>query len=516
MGIRAGLLATGLLATGLLAAGCTVGPDFVPPDSPSSASWLAGHPSPTAAETSLPVPEPIDPAWWALFNDAELTTLVNRVAVSNLDVRLATIRLAQSRAQRGVVASAEFPALNTNASYTREKPSAQGIFGAFGGSSGASASGAGGGTSAGGTGAGTGGIQGISIAPFDLYQYGFDASWELDLWGRVRRSVESADASIDASAEARRDTLLNNLAELVRDYVQLRGVQADIAITEQNAGTAQETLRLTQSRADSGLTPFLDVVSARSQLTSIQAGLPQLRQQEAQLINAIGLLLGETPGVLRAELMTPKPIPPVPPRVPVGLPSELARRRPDIREAEAQLHAATADIGVAVANFYPTVTLSGSVGIQALQPKNLFNSLAGQYAFGPSLTVPIFEGGRLKSTLELRQQQQQAAALNYQKIVLQALNEVDDALTAFALEQQRHDSLVASTRDSQTALNLASQLYARGLGDYLQVLDAQRTLLSVQARATDSNTALSTDLVALYKALGGGWETTFPAQTASR
>jgi NodT family efflux transporter outer membrane factor (OMF) lipoprotein len=332
----------------------------------------------------------------------------------------------------------------------------------------------------------------------------------------VRRSVESADASIDASAEARRDTLLNNLAELVRDYVQLRGVQADIAITEQNVGTSQETLRLTQSRANSGLTPFLDVVSARSQLTSIQAGLPQLRQQEAQLINAIGLLLGETPGVLRGELMTPKPVPPVPPRVPVGLPSELARRRPDIRQAEAQLHATTADIGVAVANFYPTVTLSGSVGIQSLQPKNLFNSAAGQYAFGPSLTVPIFEGGKLRSTLELRKQQQQEAAVNYQKTVLQVLKEVDDALTAYALEQQRYDSLAASTKDSQTALNLASQLYARGLGDYLQVLDAQRTLLSVQARATDSNTALSTDLVALYKALGGGWQTTFPEQTAAR
>jgi NodT family efflux transporter outer membrane factor (OMF) lipoprotein len=515
VGIERGIL----LAGAMLIAGCTVGPDFKRPSPAAPESWLAGHPAPTIAERSLTVPEPIDPAWWSLFNDPELTKLVNLVAEKNLDVRIATIRLAESRAQRGQVASGLFPTLNGNASYTREKPSAKGIFSAFSPSSASGfASGSGAGTSANGAGtsAGTGGIGATSIAPLDLYQAGFDASWELDLWGRVRRSIESADASIDTSAETRRDTLLNSLAELVRDYVQLRGVQADIAITRENAATAEDTLRLTQSRANIGLSPVLDVTTARAQVSSIQALLPQFEQQETAFVNAIGTLLGLQPGALRGELSTSAPVPPVPPRVPIGLPSELARRRPDIREAEARLHGATADIGVAVASFFPTVTLSGSVGVQALQPKNLFTTAAGQYAFGPSLTVPIFEGGQLRATLQLRKAQQQEAAVTYQKVVLQALGEVDNALSAYADEQRRHDLLAATARDSETALNLSRDLYTRGLADFLKVLDAQRTLLSARQQLADSETTLSTNLVALYKALGGGWETQFPEQTAGR
>jgi NodT family efflux transporter outer membrane factor (OMF) lipoprotein len=465
------------------------------------------------------VAKPVDPAWWSLFHDAELTHLVNLVAEQNLDVRIATMQLLESRAQRVSVASGLFPTLDGNASYTREKPSAKGIFSAFGsGPASGFASGAGAGTSASGAGtsAGPGGVSGGGIAPLDLYQAGFDASWELDLWGRVRRSVESADAGIDTSAEARRGTLLNSLAELVRDYVQLRGVQEDIAITRDNIATAQETLRLTQSRASSGLTPVLDVTTARAQVSSVEAGLPALEQQETSLINALGVLLGQQPGTLRGELAVTAPVPPVPPRVPIGLPSELARRRPDIREAEARLHGATADIGVAVASFFPTVTLSGSVGVQALQPKNLFAPGAGQFAFGPSLTVPIFEGGKLRATLALRKAQQREAAIAYQKVVLQALQEVDNALAAYADEQRRHDKLAATERDSQSALELSRQLYGRGLADFLKVLDAQRSLLSARQQLADSGTTLSTNLVALYKALGGGWETGFPEQTASR
>ncbi len=507
------------LLLSMLLAGCAVGPDFKPPTAATPTAWLTGHPPPTPAEHSVPVAEPIDPAWWSLFNDPELTRLVNLVAEQNLDVRIATIRLAESRAQRGTVASRMFPTLDGNGSYTREKPSAKGIFSAFGSPAASGfASGAGAGASAGGSGSssGPGGISGTSIAPLDLYQVGFDASWELDLWGRVRRSVESADASIDASAEARRDTLLNNLAELVRDYVQLRGVQADIAITQDSIAIGQVVLRLTESRANSGLTPVLDVTTARAQVSSIEAGLPQQQQQEAMLINAIGTLLGRQPGALRAELIATAPVPPVPPRVPIGVPSELARRRPDIRQAEAQLHGATADIGVAVADFFPKVTLSGSVGLQSLQPKNFFSLAAGQYAFGPNVTVPIFEGGKLKSTLELREAQQKEAAVSYQKVVLQALQEVDNALSAYGDEQRRHDRLAATVRDSQTSLELSRQLYERGLTDFLKVLDAQRTLLSARQQLADSGTTLSTDLVTLYKALGGGWESQFPEQTASR
>ena len=250
------------------------------------------------------------------------------------------------------------------------------------------------------------------LNPFDVYQVGFDASWELDLWGKVRRSVESATASVVASNEARRDTLLSSLAEVARDYIQLRGTQLLLQIARDNVKIAQQNLDLTQQRATGGVTTDLDVANAAAQLRTTAAEIPRLEQQELELINAISLLLGLPPNALQTELIRAKPVPPVPPRVPVGLPSELARRRPDIRQAEAQLHAATADIGVAVANFYPSVNLSGSVGLQSIQPWKMFNIDARQYAVGPGITIPIFEGGQLKATLELRKAQQQEAAIS--------------------------------------------------------------------------------------------------------
>ena len=206
----------------------------------------------------------------------------------------------------------------------------------------------------------------------------------------------------------------------------------------------------------------------------------------------------------------PKPIPPVPPKVPVGLPSELARRRPDIRLAEAQLHAATADIGVAVANFYPSVTLTGSLGLQALQPWRMFNIDAHNYAVGPGVTIPIFEGGQLKATLELRKTQQQEAAIDYQKTVLSAWHDVDNALTAYQTEQARRDQLTQAVAQNQRALGLAQSRYAEGVADFLQVLTAQQNLLSTQQQLALTTTNVSTNLVALYKALGGGWETQLP------
>jgi NodT family efflux transporter outer membrane factor (OMF) lipoprotein len=226
-------------------------------------------------------------------------------------------------------------------------------------------------------------------------------------------------------------------------------------------------------------------------------------------------LLGQQPNALRAELDATRPVPPVPPRVPVGVPSELARRRPDIRQAEAQLHAATADVGVAVANFYPQVTLSASLGIQALQPKNLFTWDARQYGFGPTVTLPIFQGGQLRSTLRLRKEQQQEAAVNYERTVLNAWHEVDNALTAYGTEQQRRDELLQAVAQNRRALGLAQSRYRQGLIDFLTVLDAQRSLLQTEQQLADSTTTVSNNLVALYKALGGGWESAFPATAAS-
>lgn len=499
------------------AASCTVGPNFKPMAIWSPASWFGAHrlAAPPARIASEPVSEPIDPNWWGLFHDAELTSLEQRVAAANLNVRLATIRLAESRSQRQITGADQFPTLKADGSYTRERISSKGVVGIFasgaGGSSGSFASV--GGTS-GGTSGRTGGIPsgaaGGSIQPFNLWQYGFDASWELDLWGRVRREVESADASVEASADARRNSLLSVLAEVARDYMQLRGTQTQLAIARDNIASDQQTVQLTQDRFRGGLTTELDVANAAAQLQTTRAQVPQLEQQLDQGINALSFLLGEAPQALRAELIVPGAVPPVPPRVPVGVPSELARRRPDIRQAEAQLHSATADIGVAVADFYPKITLDGSLGLQAVKFKDLGNWGARQYGLGPTIDIPIFQGGRLRATLELRKVEQQEAALSYQQTVLQAWHDVDNALIAYAAEQRRHDALAAAEQQDRLALDLARQRYRQGVADFLNVLDSERSLLSAQLQLADSAVTVSSNLVQLYKALGGGWEQTYP------
>ena len=296
-------------------------------------------------------------------------------------------------------------------------------------------------------------------------------------------------------------------------YIQLRGQQRDLQIARDTLVSERDSLRITQERQSGGLTTGLDVANASAQVGTTAAQIPQLEAQAAVTMNAIALLLGETPGALSAQLGVAKPVPPVPPAVPVGLPSELARRRPDIREAEARLHAATADIGQAEADFFPKVTLSGSVGVQAVNFKDLGNVApfgALQFSGGPSVTIPIFEGARLKYTLDLRKAQQQEAAVQYQQTVLQAFHDVDNALTNYAAEQLRRKQLARAVDQARRALSLARQQYVQGLSTFLDVLTAQRTALDAEQQYADSTTTISTNLVQLYKALGGGWETRFP------
>jgi NodT family efflux transporter outer membrane factor (OMF) lipoprotein len=473
----------------LLAAGCTVGPNFVPPDPQLPQTSFMDDKSVAVADARLP--RPTDPAWWAVFRDPILTDLERRVAEANLDVRTATIRLAQSRFQRGVTAAAQFPSINGDAKYTRELYSQNGIVSLLNGLLGPSAS---------------------SFNPGALNEYnvGFDASWELDLWGRVRRQVEAADAQVDQAADQRRDALVSSLAELARDYIQLRGVQTQMKIANDNLKVGRDILQLVQERQQRGLQNSLDVENAAAQVESIRAQLPALQQQESQYINALSLLLDEPPGALRAELRRPRLVPPAPPRVPLGIPSELARRRPDIRAAEAQLHAATANIGVAVGAFYPSVQLNGTVGFDALDIKNLWKGSSLQYMVGPSVTLPIFAGGRLKSTLELRDAQQQEAAITYHRTVLQAWHDVVNALVAHRLEQDRRARLRAQADHSRQALALARTRYTDGVTEFLSVLDAQRSLLQAEQQHATSTTNVSLNLVQLFKALGGGWELTFP------
>ena len=490
--------------------GCTVGPNFKRPAWTSPASWFAGPKEEVKPAPSVPVAEPVNVAWWTLFHDQVLTGLERRVAGENLDVRAAGVRIAESRAQLGVARSSLFPSFGANASYVRQQPSNNGLFAINPSAAGANAAnGARGNT--------TGGLRGGGVRAFDLFQGGLDASWEVDLWGGVSRSVESATASSQAATEAKRAVLLSSLAEVARDYIELRGVQTQLRIARDNASTARQGLNLTQQRAAGGLTTDLDVANASAQLRSTLAQIPSLEQQEAQLINALSLLLGRPPNALRTELAKARPVPPVPPRVPVGVPSELARRRPDIREAEARLHATTADIGVAQANFYPSFNLTGSFGLQALRFGKVFDANSKQYSVGPGLTIPIFQGGQLRSILHLREAQQQEAAINFQKTVLQAWHDVDNALTAYRAEQVRRDELIQAVSDNRRALALAQSRYQMGVADFLTVLVAESSLLGAEQQLASSTTAVSLNLVALYKALGGGWETDAPPRkTAAR
>ena len=500
-------------AVALLLGGCTVGPNFSPPHWANPVSWFSGQPTVTHPPPSEPVEAPIEVDWWNLFHDRELTALERQVAANNFDVRTATVRLAESRAQLGITRAAEFPNINANASYTREKASNNGVFSNL--SAGSQGSGAPPGQQANGAFGNTaGGVTGVNIPPFDIFQYGFDASWEVDLWGQVRRSVESAQASVVASADARRAALISSLAEVARDYVDLRGTQEQLRIARDNVNTAAQGLKLTQERAAAGVTTDLDVANASAQLRTTAAQIPALQQQEHQLINALSFLLAEPPDTLTAELAAPRPVPPVPPRVPVGFPSELARRRPDIREAEAQLHAATATIGVAVAAFYPQVTLNGSFGFQSLEFGSLWNWNARNYAVGPGVTIPIFEGGQLRQTLVLRKAQQQEAAIAYERTVLQAWHDVDNALDAYQREQQRRDQLVQAVAQNQRALSLAQSRYQEGVSNFLDVLTAETNLLSTEQQLATSTTNVSDNLVALYLALGGGWQDTYPLAQA--
>ncbi len=486
-------------AVALLLNGCTVGPNFQAPRWTAPSTWFAGRAG-RASVPSVPIAARVEPDWWAIFRERKLTALERSVAGSNLDVRAAAERVLQSRAALGVTGASVYPVFNANGSYQREKPSNLGVFSTLGSSAvGMGANGAPG-NSAGGP------STPPNLPPLDIFQYGFDASWEPDIWGRVRRSLELAGASVEAADWARRAALLSALAEVARDYVTLRGTQEQLRIARDNLHTAEQSLDLTRQRAQAGVTSDLDVANASAQVRITAAQIPALEAQQRELVNALGLLLGQPPGALAAQLGRPRAVPPAPPRVPVGVPSELLRRRPDIRQAEAQLHAATADIGVATADFYPSVTLSASFGLQALQFANLFKWDARQYAAGPGINVPIFQGGRLRYTLKLREAAQREAAINFQRIVLSAWTEVDNALAAFRDEQRRRGELVGAVAQNRRALGLARSRYEQGVSDFLEVLDAQRSLLGSEQQLATSTTNVSTDLVALYKALGGGWQ----------
>ena len=483
-------------------------PDFHRPDAWSPPSFAASHGSTLANDGeagSLPVAAAPDPEWWRIFGDPELASLEGRIAAENLSVRQATFRLVESRAQRQETAAALYPQLNATGSYMREKLPDRVVQRAL--QQGLSAYP--------GSGSTYDGIRQelgeVKIPAVDLWQDAIDASYELDLWGAVRRSVEQAGAAVEQSADARRSALISAEAELARDYVELRGFQAQLGIQQDDLASARQSLTLSRQRFVGGLTTDLDVQQAASLVASTAATVPNDQAQITQGINAISLLLGAPPQALASELETAVPVPPIPPRVPVGLPSTLLLRRPDVRQAIDQLHQATAGVGVAIAAFYPTVTLTGNLNELSLQFRDLFTWESHGFALGPSITLPLFQGGRLRGQLRLAKAQQADAAVGYEQTVLQAWHDVDNALTAYGAEQLRHEQLAQAVDAGRRAVGLATEQYAHGLVTFLNVLTAEQTLFADEQTLVQSTATMSSNLVQLYTALGGGWEETFPA-----
>ncbi|MEW6341312.1 MAG: efflux transporter outer membrane subunit [Pseudomonadota bacterium] len=514
----------------LLLGACTVGPNFHAPQAEVPAQWhdpqqakpaaaaTAAAPSAASAAAAPVASVPAmdsdpDPQWWHSFADPTLDSLIERAAGNNLDLQEAVLRIVEARTQEQSAAAQGLPNVRASGSYQREQLGAKGFLesagvynkvdqlGAPNSLVNSVSPGAGAALQS-----GANNVLNELTSPLNLWQAGFDASWELDLFGSVRRSVEAAHAQTQQAVESRNDALVSLEAEVAQTYMQLRGAQALLQITQSLVDQQRDIVALTQSQAKVGLASQLDVKSATAEFAQTQAQLPQYQQQIAQALNGLAYLLGEPPGALDAELSAPAAVPPVPPVVPVGLPSTLARRRPDIRRAEESLHAATAQVGVAVAQFYPDISLTGQVGTRAFTANGLTHWASLFYAFGPSISLPVFEGGALVANLHLSQAQQQQAALDYRKAVLMALRDVDNALAVYRTDQARRASLGDSVAAQQAAFELARDSYRKGLVTFINVLDAERQLSDAQQQYAQGTMQVSTDLVALYKALGGGWQ----------
>ena len=415
-------------------------------------------------------------AWWKGFNDPRLDSLVDRAITNNHDLRIATANLKEARALRRLTTFDLAPTVQANAGYANS-------------------------------------LLSKAAAPpgtprhareMEFYDASFDATWELDLFGRVRRSVQAANAQL-ASVEANRlDVLVSVTAEVARNYFELRGLQNQLAVARKNAGVQSETLKITQARLDGGRGTDFDVSRSRSLLNLTLSTIPPLEAAIQKTIYRIAVLTGQPPTALTSELSAPELLPPVMPAFALGDPATLLRRRPDIRAAERSLAAATARIGVATADLFPRVTFVGSVGLEADTFAGLGKNGADTWNFGPRITWAALDLGRVQARIKAADARTEASLAFYERTVLTALEETEGALVDFGEEQSRQQFLETSAQASQKAADLAHQRYEGGVADFLSVLDAERTLLEAQDRLAASQTRTVTALVAVYKALGGG------------
>lgn len=450
--------------------GCAaVGPNYVQPENKVSESWS------TKLEDGLNA-EVTDPntlaQWWTTINDPELTSIIERAKANNLDIKIAIARVRESRARRGITEASLYPDLNVSGSATKSR---------------------------------TRDVTDTS----SLYSANFDAGWELDIFGGVRRSVEAANADLQSSQENLYDVLVSLLAEVAVNYVDVRTYQARLASVQESIELQAETYQLTVWRYQAGLNDELTVQQARYNLESSRSQIPALRSGLEQSMNSLAVLLGQEPGKLREELEKTEPIPVAPADVAVGVPADIIRRRPDIRSAERSLAAQTARIGVATASLYPSFTLSGSIGLDALSLSDL-SSGSWTLSGGPRFSWPIFDAGAIRQNINAQYAVVEQYLLQYKSVVLAALQEVENALISYAQEQQRRENLQQAAQAAQTAAELARQEFEAGLTDFTTVLDTQRSVLSFQDQLAQSDGAVTSDLIRLYKALGGGWNSLAP------
>lgn len=467
-------------------AACAVGPDYREPAVQAPAAygdWHGG--SPALHETGLASGTEQS---FVRFDDPVLSGLQKQALAASHDVQTAALRFAQSRMARNVAAGAQGPQLTAHAGATRQRQSESG--------------------------AGTRMVDAIAPAnrdmlieklsdPFALYQAGFDAAWELDLWGRVRRSVQAADAGMAEASSLLRDVQIAVQLEVARNYYELRAAQRQQELLQADLAAARDMADLVAARQRGGLATGLEVEQQRAVLAELEGRAPALLEQEAAASNRLTMLLAMQPGALRQQLAAqPGAAAPGRPDLALGVPGEVMRHRPDIQAAEAHLQAATARIGIALADLYPRITLGLSLGVESLGIGKFGDWGSRQWSLGPSLQLPLFDNGRRRATVELRKLEEQEAAINFQKTVLKAWHEMDDALSAYSAARQRQQALTTRAASARATVELATSRARRGMSDQLPVLQAQRALLAIERELAASDSELALRLLAVCKASG--------------
>jgi multidrug efflux system outer membrane protein len=452
----------------LLVQSCTVGPKYRHPEIHTDAAFQN-------AQASQFTQDPTRTNWWSIFNDAQLSQLIKDAGVANYDLRIAAANLRQARALLLEARYDYYPTVTASGSYERQRASKATVLG---------------------------------LDPDrDFWSAGFDATWELDLFGRVRRSVEGRQAQVEAAQAAQEDVLVSVFAEVARNYFELRGAQDRLAVARRNAQNQSDTHKLTVNLLEGGRGNELDTSRAKAQLESTEASIPSLETAVEQSVYRLSVLTGRQPAALKSNLTTAAPLPELPAAIAIGNPAELLRRRPDVRIAERNLAAATARVGIATADLYPRIAFVGSLGVSANQFPDLFRGGADTYSFGPHITWAAFDLGRVKARLRGSEASADAELANFERTVLGALEETDGALVAYSKELVRLSHLRAAEEASRKAADLARNRFETGgIGDFLTVLDAQRRTLEAQEELSQSRARAATLLVAIFKALGGGWE----------